>query len=126
MNPYQSPTVESSFSTGIDSRDVYRRIGHCVVLWEKLRFVYTLVLLIAIVLAVVSRPVGGGVDFWSEVILGILVANIAYCLGPLVDGYLNWFGLRLKWMTIVLFGCGTALSAAVTFFETFYYGAILK
>ena len=127
MNPYESPTVETATSAveGVD--DVHNRIGRLAVTWEKLRFLYNLILVVAILLAAFARPVRlTGTGFWSEIVLGILVANAAYCLGPLIDGYLNWFGLRLKWMTLVLFGLGTLAATAVTFVETFFYGAMLK
>ena len=38
------------------------------------------------------------------------MANLCFCAGPVVDGYLSWLGLRHRAITWLLFLLGTALS----------------
>ncbi len=43
-----------------------------------------------------------------------LAANLCYLLGPVIESYARWLGLRVSHLTQALFIAGTAFSALVT------------
>ena len=42
-----------------------------------------------------------------QVIAGGFFANLCFCAGSFIDGYLTWFGFRHRLVTCVLFVTGT-------------------
>jgi len=44
-------------------------------------------------------------------VFGCFAANGLYLAGPAVDGYLTWFGLRHRAVTVLLFLAGTVLAS---------------
>lgn len=121
-NPY-APTDNIENDEGwelagqkLDAKNVRLiRVGRTFVTWEKLRLVYNLILLCVTVLTcgfcVMCLPVSiDEGDLIGRVIVGALLANLCFCLGPLIDGYLSWFGWRSTFSTSVLFLFGTLLS----------------
>ena len=91
------------------------RVGRTVVTWEKLRLAYNLILACVTVLAIgfcmIYSPVSiDTLGLIGTVVVGALFANPCFCLGPLIDGYLSWFGWRSTFSTGVIFLLGTLLS----------------
>jgi len=116
-NPYASP--EGPSEARISQEDVLSPtdqrclcVGRVVVAWEKLRIVYNVVLAVeAAAFLVGVFPVGRtGRGLVKQIVLGGLAANLFFCAGPVIDGYLSWLGLRSRWITSILFLLGTALA----------------
>ena len=106
INPYRSPDVGQGDSEVTESsrRSKLEELGSVIVTWEKLRLLYNAIgfiptLLIALVVR--AHP--------FELVVCVFVANLCFCLGPLVDGYLTWFGFRQRAVTVILFVLGTLL-----------------
>ena len=94
-NPYDPPTASLAITEPSEpSEDRFHVLGKTIVAWEKLRFVYNAVMGIFVVAVIAFSWSTGGVRFTPEIFAGAVLANLLYCLGPLVDGYLTWFGLR--------------------------------
>ena len=126
-NPYSAPNaelVEPSSVTG----NRYARVGEVVVTWEKLRLVYNGILApFSILLFVASLYVGSTklASFSELVIFGGGLANLCFCAGPLVDGYLTWFGIRSRRVTGFLFVSGLLLTMLLVIVAVFPPGVLL-
>lgn len=105
-NPYRSPNTFPVAPGTIESARTSRleELGRVIVTWEKLRLLYNGIGLLPTVLIVI---VAGSHPF--EIAGCAFLANLCFCLGPLVDGYLTWFGFRHRAVTVVLFVLGTFL-----------------
>ena len=79
--------------------------------WEQLRVVFNVVLLLLV--AIVGR------DFWSEpgfvrfVTKAGVLANVCYCIGPVLEGYLALAGAPRRTLRIALFGGGLVLACGL-------------
>ncbi|MCY2932080.1 MAG: hypothetical protein NTV86_21825 [Planctomycetota bacterium] len=98
------------------------QLGRVIVTWEKLRLVYNAIGFFPAVLIVMIPTL-----YQPLVKLAVwaILANLCFCLGPLVDGYLTWFGFRRKAVTVVLFVIITAamlLAAWEVFWAYFWVG----
>lgn len=93
--------------------------------WEKLRLAYNVIVglvgLVAIAPFLIDRFDPGflyGAAPMRALLAGALVygitANAAYFLGPALECYVRWLGLRSPWLTRVLFGAGTLCSVLIT------------
>lgn len=111
-NPYDPPTATLAVSEPIVD-DRFHAVGKTMVAWEKLRLIYNIVMglfvlaVVAISQAMVARNY---FEVCAEIAAGGLFANLCYCVGPMIDGYLTWFGVRHRIITIILFICGTILT----------------
>ena len=81
--------------------------------WEKLRLLYNALLIPWTLLTImIWQPNGvGDPHFMADVIAGGLIANISFCLGPVLEMYLVYLGANTSAARIVLFGVGTAFTA---------------
>ncbi len=82
---------------------------------EKLRVVYN-VILAAVVLGFRAGGRGSGLNdpaYLRHVARGCIGANLCFCVGPVVNFYAHWLGLRHGAVTVVLFVAGTGLSVMV-------------
>jgi len=104
-NPYRSPAT--TLGHGSDAEcSKFEELGRLFVCWEKLRIYYNLIgALPALLIVAVRRDAEAAVT----VILGGLGANLCFCLGPLVNGYLLWIGVRDRAVTYILFAAGSGL-----------------
>jgi hypothetical protein len=105
-NPYRSPeavSVESPGPGGMEATK-FAQVGRVVVTWEKLRVVYNAIGIIPTVLIAIFVR-----HFLVGLVECVVLANLCFCFGPLIDGYLTWFGFRHKAVTIVLFVLGTCI-----------------
>ena len=127
-NPFQSPQTVAD-KPRLSAETKYARVGKVVVTWEKLRILYNGVLVAIVVLVFAGGTVAGRVtddsfsvwEFAEMLIVGCLTANVAFCAGPAVDGYLSWFGLRHPAVTLVLFLVGTAVAGLLATGSMFYF-----
>ena len=113
-NPYTSPQadtfVSSSDSEGVAESTLLQVAKRVFLDWEKMRLIYIGVL-VAFTLLVGFSELGNPV-FWGVSIVGAIIANLCYFLGPIVDTYVSWLGFRsvaLRWTMFVL---GTLLTMA--------------
>lgn len=85
--------------------------------WEKLRVVYNLALVL-VTLLVGSVGFYAG-SFWATAVVGAIIANICYCLGPCLEGYLALIGWPRRETRQFLFLVGTLLAAFLAAAATF-------
>ncbi|MBN2023472.1 MAG: hypothetical protein JW809_11850 [Pirellulales bacterium] len=121
-NPYQPPLGAAGEIEPSDPAEArYARVGRVMVAWEKLRILYNAILAVVVALA-------GGLAWakWGQrprlgtLVMGAIMANLWYCAGHVIDGYLSWFGLRSPVVTWLLFGFGTLLAMLLTAFVVSY------
>ncbi|MCA9217816.1 MAG: hypothetical protein KDB27_32325 [Planctomycetales bacterium] len=126
-NPYSTPPAYSEEVRPL-TYDRVALVGEVVVMWEKLRFVY-----IAIVgtysLIVFSVTLYLGLTtlimFLRIALVGGIFSNFCFCAGPLIDGYLTWFGFRSRGVTIFLFVSGLLLTMLLATATIFPLGSLL-
>jgi hypothetical protein len=86
--------------------------------WERLRFVYNAILIPWTVLVIVMTPRRvASSEIWSAVVMFGVIANVFFCLGPVLETYLVWLGASPRTARRWLFGLGTAftgLAATIT------------
>ena len=82
--------------------------------WELLRLGYNFVLLIiGLALSYKLIPYFGSVGYLRNIIIFGAVANVFYCLGPIIELYLYVLGVKIGKVRYILFGLGLAFSVAV-------------
>ncbi|MCA9070232.1 MAG: hypothetical protein KDA84_14965 [Planctomycetaceae bacterium] len=87
------------------NREKYIMLGQVVVSWEALRIPYNCLILI---LFTFFQQFGVFLDVTTFFLL-----NACFLFGPLVDGYLSWFGLRHNALTAFLFSGGSILTILI-------------
>ena len=127
-NPYAPPVhVDHDEDWELTGRTLaassvrFIRVGRTVVRWEKLRLAYNLILAFVTILTCGLLLVFSFAPFnvgrlIGTVVVGVIVANACFCLGPLIDGYLSWFGWRSALTTGVLFAIGMLISIPLAVF----------
>lgn len=114
VNPYAAPKFPEASDRihGSDSDDVvdFRKI---VKRWEFLRLFYNLGLAtVSIVATLMIRPEAVLIpDFIACVLLGGVIANVAYFAGPLVQGYVSTLRLWHPQFEMLIFVGGTGLNS---------------
>lgn len=86
-----------------DPHDVVKR-------WERLRLVYNAVLIPWTVFLIAVLP-GGVTGNPADLIVGAVIANVCFCLGPVVETYLVWLGANAQAARGWLFALGTVFTA---------------
>jgi hypothetical protein len=132
-NPYQSPRTEDSAANAKPISFAGRDDSWKAVLrrWEILRAPYNLIVGVAGLMALFLMPAISMTDALGGIVAYGLAANVMYLLGPAVELYLRWFAelgqgrivppglqriVRSRYVTIVLYVCGTAFSFLLTLF----------
>ncbi|MGB7345611.1 MAG: hypothetical protein WBD20_15460 [Pirellulaceae bacterium] len=111
-NPYTAP-VESSAPDADTVRPVGEPFGEIArstfLAWEKMRLIYIgLCAAPTLVLGATGATESiGSSHFWIPVIVGGIVANLFYFIGPIVETYVTWLGFRSKKLRWMLFAFGT-------------------
>ena len=80
-----------------------------MVTWEKLRVPYNGVLMLVVVCLAPSR-IGSKI---GELVGYAFIANLCFLLGPFIDGYLTWLGLRHPAVTVFVFLAGTLVAVVL-------------
>jgi hypothetical protein len=86
--------------------------------WERWRVIYNVVLAVAGFLAIATASGPLPEHFEVDVVAGVVGANLCYCIGPVLEAYLVWFGLPQKYVRGGLLILGMLFSAAVAFGAT--------
>ncbi len=111
-NPYAAPTilVTETPSNSEAARTSLLTIAREVFLaWEKLRIAYIVVLAChTVFLAGVAGLLNPRV--LQLVVMGAVIANLAFFAGPIVETYVRWLGYNRSWPRWFLFMMGTLLS----------------
>jgi hypothetical protein len=119
-NPYAAPVAtlaDSLPSSSGSSR--YEAVGKVVVMWEKLRLLYNAIMIpFAVLMFAAKYLFTQGVAMQDPAILpvGGILANLFFCVGPTIDGYLTWFGFRHRFVTAFLFISGVACTMLLATF----------
>jgi hypothetical protein len=114
MNPYAPPSSSIQQLPRIDSGKPEFLLFFR---WEKLRLLYNAILGVESIVSLVAYPPPqppAEVVFWLVILAGL--ANLCFCLGPVLDGYAHWIGLRSRVTSMVIFTVGTVFSAFVAYF----------
>ena len=115
-NPY-TPTP-ATFSHAIPETDVAQgsllAIARSVFLaWEKLRIAY--VILLALITVLLTGVTGIlNLRLLRLIVLGAVVANVAYFAGPTIETYVRWLGYNRAWPRWFMFIGGTLISIVLT------------
>lgn len=118
-NPYAAPISESEDAPKVESKQAgsdWAAAKGVFLAWEKLRFLYNFVLIflvVAMAVLVGGAQLLGSIEFWLIAIVGGIISNICFFLGPMVESYVHWIGLRLTWFRSTCFMLGLALTAVV-------------
>ena len=107
-NPYTAPSTAPDVSTTDHESSEFRLFLR----WEKLRLLYNGILLAVTLLALLASPTPriGRAHLFVSLAALCTAANVCYCLGPIINGYAYWFGLRNNLVTVFLFSAGTLFS----------------
>ena len=93
-----------------------RESAHSVfVAWERLRLIYNSVLLL-VVLSCLTRGTREELPSLAYLIICAFMANICFCIGPVVEGYLVFLGMQRPIVRIVVFCVGTLFACLLTAF----------
>jgi hypothetical protein len=113
QNPYAAPAIDEPLPLAKDkpgeptAREVF-------LAWEKLRLIYNAIL--AGLSLFLGLPRLGDPDFWFILFEGALIANVCFCLGPVLEGYAALVGVLRRGVRMLLFVLGTSLAALLTVF----------
>lgn len=113
-NPYLSPEAPSELTTdGDESLDVIARKTFRA--WEEMRLVYIGVMIVVTAVTCLIDPftVLGSPRFWMVGIVGVIIANVCYFAGPLLDTYVTWVGFRVDWLRPLIFVLGTLFASCL-------------
>lgn len=82
--------------------------------WERLRLPYNALLLALtagwLLLVRDELVLPGLLEAGSILVVGAVLANLCFTVGPLVETYVSWLGLRTRTLTPLLFALGVAVS----------------
>lgn len=84
--------------------------------WEKLRLIYNGVL-VTVVFIMVGSAASMTAEFWQSLIYRAIAANIWFCVGPVLEGYLAEIGAARSPTRWFLFTIGTGIAALLAFFQ---------
>lgn len=85
--------------------------------WEKLRIAFNAILAAVALLSAGSSISEGA--FWLFLVRGALEANLCFCLGPVVEGYLRLLGSNRQAARWVVFSLGVTAGCLLTFGAAF-------
>ncbi len=81
--------------------------------WEKLRVAFNAVLVVVVLLSAGSALRDRA--FWLFLVGAALQANLCFCLGPVVEGYLSLLGSNRLIARGIVFSLGVMAGSLVTF-----------
>ena len=112
MNPYES----SKTPTAVCAND--RETLHSTELlseWERRRFWFNGILIaVTLLFGILPDQMIFEFRFWEFAVEGAIVANTAFCAGPVANWYLDGLGFRSRSTGIVLFWLGTSFAVVMT------------
>ena len=83
--------------------------GLVICRWETLRVVFNVILVfVCIVFTAVVDPANFmDPEFWVFLLIGAVLTNVLFMLGPALDGYLTWYGIWSAPFAMLMFIAGT-------------------
>lgn len=82
--------------------------------WERQRVLYTVFIASFIAWKIGRFPLWPDPGLWNLLLLLVVVANVFYCVGPLIEIYALLFaGVACERARILLFGIGTLVSVSL-------------
>lgn len=78
--------------------------------WEKYRLAYNAILLAETLLALTTRRALTNWRFLDALAGLAIIANVCFCAGPVLHGYLWRLGLRGRWVGLAILIAGTLLA----------------
>lgn len=115
-NPYAaSPqtALDTPSEVTLTNRSLSEIARSVFLAWEKLRIAYVIILaLITIVVTGVSGLFE--LRILRLIILGGVVANVAFFAGPSIETYVRWLGYNRTWPRWLMFIGGTLISILLT------------
>lgn len=107
QNPFAAPAVDDPLtSPAPQAVDSLMQIAKRTFLaWEKLRLIYIAILIFETLF--LGMNLLRTVEFWVTAVIGGVVANLCFFLGPIVETYLTWLGFQAKWLRWLLLALGT-------------------
>lgn len=113
-NPYQAPLADPTLPGDLARQGAGTDSARSVFLaWEFLRLFYNGILVIIVLVRSASSLAEW--DFWELLAQGFLGANICFCMGPILEGYVALLGAPrriVRWLIFVpamLFACAATL-----------------
>ena len=103
--PVKDPTLVAELAPDGPTPTLGRIAKRVFLAWEKLRVLY--IAIAGAVTLLLGLPHVHKIEFWGTVIVGGLVSNACFFLGPVAETYLTWLGLHAKWLRSLLFAMGT-------------------
>ena len=85
--------------------------------WEKLRVAFNGVLVVVVLLSAGSAL--SEEAFWLFVVQGALLANLCFCLGPVVEGYLTLAGSGRQPARWIVFSLGVMAGCLLAYLAVF-------
>jgi hypothetical protein len=114
VNPYESPTT-SNIGESVSARPGNELIGD----WEYRRVWFNAVLVSeTLLIGILPDQLIYQRRFWVFAIEGAFVANVCFCIGPVLTWYLLRFGFDSGWTGKIIFWTGTLLAMLLTFIAT--------
>ena len=125
-NPYSTPSsfrgdsqTKSAVKPDLQSDSLSVIARRTFFDWEKLRVFYIAILtIVSIVALLCGKSLSQHrMEYWVELVFGVVVANLCYFLAPILETYVSWLGLPTRGLRIALFIAGTlfaGLLAVVT------------
>lgn len=91
-------------------------IKNIFIAWEKLRILYIIILTVETLYIILSMIKDiFFLELWLYIIIGAIIANILYLLGPITEYYFYWLGVKHIAIRITLFISGLLLAIFLTF-----------
>lgn len=114
-NPFSAPVAEATeLIGGIAANGPHATLGQIAkrvfLDWEKLRLAYIGILVAFTLLLGASHL--DKFEFWFVTILGGVIANVCFFIGPIVETYVTWLGFRVRWLRWLFFALGTMFTMA--------------
>ncbi|MEL7500349.1 MAG: hypothetical protein AAFN77_22330 [Planctomycetota bacterium] len=117
QNPFTSPTTAPGLSNKA-AASILAIARPIFISWEWLRLAYN-VCLVMIVLAFTSLSFPEVLllpEFWVTCVVGAVVSNVCFFIGPIAECYITWLGFSgqlVRWMMFLAGLVFTSITAVV-------------
>lgn len=114
-NPFSAPIAEAADVFGdLAANGPHATLGliakRVFLEWEKLRVLYNGLLIVVTLLLGSSHL--NTIEFWGAAVVGGVICNVCFFLGPIVETYVTWLGFRTRWLRWLFFVSGTLFTMA--------------
>ncbi|HUE74856.1 MAG TPA: hypothetical protein VMP01_28575 [Pirellulaceae bacterium] len=119
INPYQPPIEENPAVLSISA--VKTTAQEVFLAWEKLRLAYNIVLVLVTLggLGIVGTEFVNWRQLAVTLAIDAIVANLCFCAGPCLEGYLAWIGAERRITRTIVFVLGTILASLLALVEVY-------